>query len=75
MTQHPSTSSTTVQGVLGTLGLLVLAGVPLWWATDEVDTGNRVVLLALATLVAALAVWRGASTARAARRARGSARK
>ena len=74
MTEHSSTSSTTSQGVIGTLGLLALAAIPLWWSTDEVETGNRLVLLALAVLLVALAVWRGASTARAAISARKSAR-
>lgn len=50
---------------MGTLGLLALAAIPLWWSTGEVEPGNRLVLLALAVLLVALAVWRGASTARA----------
>lgn len=69
MTEHRSTSSTTSQGVTGTLGLLALAAIPLWWSKDEVETGNRLVLLALAALLVAIAVWRGASTARAAMQA------
>lgn len=61
------------KGVVGTLVLLGLAVIPLWWATDETETGNRLFLLGLGALLLALAIWRGASTARAAARGRTSA--
>lgn len=67
------TSPTTAQGVVATVALLALAGVPLGWATDEVETGNQLFLLALAALLFVLAVWRGVSTALDAASARKSA--
>lgn len=63
----PSTPPTIRQGVLGTFLLLVLAALPLWWSTDEVETGNRFVLWGAAALLLGLAVWRGVSTGRQAR--------
>ncbi len=33
-----------------------LAAIPLWWATDELETGIRVFLWALAALLLTLAV-------------------
>ena len=56
----------TAQGVMGTVALLALAALPLWWAKHEGDRGNRAFLLALTALLLTLAVWRGVSTARAA---------
>ena len=73
MSQRHPTSSTISQGVVGTLVLLALAAIPLWWATEEAETGNRLFLLGLGALLLALAIWRGASTARAAARGRTSA--
>lgn len=72
MSPRHSTSPTTAQGVFGTVALLALAAIPLWWATDEVETGNRLFLLTLSALLFALAVWRGVSTARDAMSARQS---
>lgn len=58
---------------MGTVVLLALAAVPAWWATEEVERGNQLFLVAFAALMFTLAVWRGISTARTARSAKGGA--
>lgn len=47
------------QAALGCLLWLALATIPVWWSFDEVETGNRMFLWALAAMCVLLAMWRG----------------
>jgi len=46
------------QVAFGALFFLALAGLPLYWAAGEPDTGNRIFLWLLAGLALVLATWR-----------------
>lgn len=45
------------RGLVRTALLLGLAAVAAWWSLDETSTGNRVLLVALAGILALLAIW------------------
>lgn len=70
MHDSPAAAPTVRQGVVGTLLLLGFAAIPLGWSEGEIETGNRLFLWGLTTLLTILALWRGLSTARAAVHAR-----
>ena len=68
---YPS-KPTLPQVAFGVVLFLALAGLALYWATDETSTGNRIFLWCLAGLALVLALWRLVAGIRLARE--GSAR-
>jgi hypothetical protein len=49
---------TLAQVMLGTVFLIALAAVPLYWSLSEADDGNRVFLWIVAGMLLLLATWR-----------------
>lgn len=74
MVERTRGGMTPVEGLVGTLGLLGLAAFPLWWSVGEAHQGNRMFLLALGTMLVALATWRGVVTVRGLMAVRASVR-
>ena len=54
---HPA-MSTVGQVAFGAVFFMALAGLPLYWAAGESDTGNRIFLWVMAGLALVLATWR-----------------
>ena len=57
MEWYPS-KPTVPQVAFGIVFFLAMAGVALYWAADEADTGNRIFLWCVAGLALLLALWR-----------------
>ena len=56
--------ATVGQGAFGVVFFLALAGLPLYWAAGESNTGNRVFLWIMVGLLLLVATWRIATGVR-----------